>query len=95
MKNLFAWMKDTGSWFAILPAGLVVFMLASAFFHLDNFYSKACVAAGWGWKAATVVVVAILFKLSTKINNDLLRPVAWFVILALMFCGFAGFDFGK
>lgn len=75
-------------------AGLFLFMWLSAFNVFHNFYSVACIKAGWGWKFPGVLITAIfLYNLYVGIKDEE-REVSFLLILVLAilslasFCGF-------
>lgn len=100
MKKTIAWLNDTGMWFPIIAAILFGgFLFVSAFFHLNNFYSKSCLAAGWWWKIGGLAVMALFGFFGAKAGegdgkySGIVEMVLFGIGFVLGICFFAGFNF--
>jgi hypothetical protein len=95
MLNIFSKISDVGGWFAIIPAALIIFLLISAFFPLNNFYSKSCQKAGWGWKVLGIVLLGVSTFAIASLGGTTGSVILGGAGVALAFCSFAGFNFSQ
>jgi len=95
MLNIISKISDVGGWFAIIPAALIIFLLISAFFPLNNFYSKSCQKAGAGWKVLGLVLLGGGIWVIAASAGSTGIIVAGGASIALAFCSFAGFNFSE
>jgi hypothetical protein len=94
MNKAIAWLKDSNRWVVfVIIIPLFLYLFLSAFFHLNNFYSKSCQAAGWGWKLAGLVIMAGGIWIFKKANSDFWAPILLGLFICLMIAAFAGFNF--
>ena len=97
MKSLIAWCKDTGGWILfVIIIPILAFLYASAFFKLNNFYSRDCQAASGWWKIPGLVLTAVwIYILIAAIRKDSStgQMIAIGVALCLALASFAGFNF--
>lgn len=96
-KAFIAKVNDGGLWPLILPIGGLIFMLISAFFHLNNDYSRQCALSPFYMKILGLVLLGGSgFCIKCSLNEDYhINGLIWslfaFTLLSLGLLSFANF----